>query len=323
MPTHYIEVSKANSFRWIPVDPPKDARHNFTHIDLGWFKETILKFETQTVYAAKFQQNDYAGLQVRSTLGPVYIKVLNCQGQQVYDFAVPTVATSILGQDWQTYEKLINFSSLLANDTQPLPEGEYYFLMIAGAGNSIATLITEPVQIKQRWPETALLEFSHDVNDYDVAWETGIKMHVRVEAIITEMQPKRLRSSYEDQTQNITTLRSVPYRKFKLKVGGRRGVPPYMAEKINFALSCRNLVIEGLAMVPDEGAEIEMQYTEGWPLPTLAIDMREAKNTYSSRILADGTNAPAVAMIYNIDNWTYYGQFTNTGTGPVRIVKTI
>jgi hypothetical protein len=316
MPTHYIDAPLSSGIRFVPVDLQVDARYNFVHLDNDWFVKTILWFEEKVKYYAKWQQNDITTLQFKSTVGPLTLKVLNEQGKIIEDnINIPVIATSIVGQPWQVYQKVINFSAIINSGVDPLPPGNYYLFITAGSGGNIAQLISEPIQIKLKHVNTVLIEYKHDENDYDVIWEVIDKMQFRVEAIINQYKPKVIRNVSEDQTRNITTTSAVPYRKWKFRIGENRGVPPWVPDKLNFVFCCRSIWIDGLLMAPDNGAELEDNNIEGYPMQGWQIDMREGKNIYSNRIFTGGNGAGVIVVTYNINQWTWYspvGQNTST-----------
>lgn len=320
MATHYIDIPFCSPIRFVPVDLQRDARYNFIHMDDDWFVNTIQWFEEKVGYKAKWQQNDIAWLQFPSTLGPIELSIYTTAGKLILaNLMIPIVPTSIVGQLYNTTQKKIDFSKLLVNETQPLPEGDYFFYLTAGAGGNIAQSISEPLQVRRRHAKTVLIEFQHDENDYDVAWETGIKMQFRVEATLKGYSPKRITTDYDDQTKNLTRLSAVPFNKWKFRIGENRGVPPWVVEKLNFIFCMDSIWIDGKLMRPDSGQDLELNEINGYPMAGYQIDFREGKNLYSKRIFATGSGTTAVALVYNIDNWTWFG--TMPVSGPVRIVK--
>ena len=277
-------------------------------------------------YRQKWQQNDKVSLQVKSTLGPVEIDILNCRGQKVIEnipFAIKPV--SISGVDYTVYECTIDFNTVGPGvGGSPLAPGEYYLYLSAGTISNAIYALSEPFEIKTKWPNTRLLEYKHNLNEFDTIWETGLQCQLRVECILTDLSPQRLRSSYENQIQSISTVLSVPYRKWKLKIGGEGGVPPWVADKINYILCMNEIKIDGLLMAPDEGAQLEPLFTEGYPAPAYTIDMREGHNLFSKRITAPGDINAAQMIVFDISSWTWFGSIGgDANSQPVRIQKEV
>jgi hypothetical protein len=322
--THFIEIPHSNSIRYYPVDPVLDARYNFKHLDEDWFKNQQLWFHKKVHYTQKWQQNDHIPQQFKSTLTPVEIDILDCNGRIVVpDIPVPNKVVSVTGEDWYCYEGTIDLNTIVPGST-PLPEGEYYFLLTAGTGLNKIFALSEPQYIKARWPKTLLFEYSNSRNDYDVLWETGIQMQLRAESILEDYQFKRNRSSSENQMQNIITTRSIPYRSMKLKIGGEGGAAPWLADKFNHMLSLSSITADGLLIVPDEGAEIEAEFIPGYPAPFYSIDVREGRNLYSKRITREGELNAGFLTSFNLNSFTWFGSIGgDANSQPVRIQKEI
>lgn len=322
--THYLEISHAAPVRFYPVDVENDERYNSIHLDNDWFFKQIRWFEKNIFYHQKWQQNDQLSLQVRSTLTPVEIDILDCSGKKIVEnIPLPFVPVSKPTGDYNVYEGTIDFNTIVPGAT-PLPDGEYYLLLSAGTDETFIYALSEPIHVKAKWPKTMLFEYTHDRNDYDIWWETGITCNFRVEAILTELTPKRNRTSYENQVQQIQTLRSDPYRKWKLKIGGEGGVPAWVADKLNFIFGCSSIKADGLLICPDEGAELEPQFVNDYPAASWSIDVREGLNKYSKRITTDGELNAAFLTVFNLNSWTWFGSLGgDANSQPVRIQKEI
>lgn len=321
---NYIEVSKACPVPFYAVGAEKDARYNHVHLHDEWFRHQLRWFHYNTDYEQKWQQNDQITIQLKSTLGPVEVDIINCKGQVVVENIPFTIKPhSVSAVDWTLYERTIDLSTIVPGDTA-LPAGVYYFYLSAGTiGNAIYAL-SEPFHVKASWPKTMLYEYSHNENDYDTIWETGIEYSFRCESVLEEYKFLRKHSSFENQVQSIKTNQSIPYNKSKLKVGGEGGVAPWVGEKMNFIMSCSTKAIDGLLMEPDEGAQIEPEFVQDYPLIYFAIDMREGNNLYSKRITAPGDAASSLMVVFDLSSWTWFGSIGGSAySEAVRITKEV
>lgn len=291
MPDYYIDIPHSCPIRFVPVNPTYDPRYHVKHFDDFWFSEQILDFEQQVQYYHKVQNNDKRKLQFKSTVGQPQLTIYDCyQKAVVGPILMSLVPTSIVGQPWNLYEKELDFSTI--NGGIPLPEGKYWIFGQAGAG-PYAKFISEGLDIKTDHLNTAVFEYSHSENDFDTIWETGIVGEIRIDAVLkqSDIDFKRKRASYDDQTHNHKTLSSVPFRTYKLIVGASdgSGVAPWIADKLNYIFGCSSVQIDGKEFTPDESAEFEKTTVNGYPKAGYAITLREAKNLFSKRVFATGS----------------------------------
>lgn len=298
---YYVDIPHACPVRFVPVSPEYDPRYNTKHFDDFWFHEQLRSFEQPAKYYQKWQQNDVIKIQVKSTVGQPEITIYNHEQKIVIAPLLMTlVPTSIIGQPWNIYEITLSIGTIKLGD--PLDEGYYWFRMLAGVGEDQAQAISEGIWIKEKHEDTVLAEYSHNENDFDTIWETGYAPSMRIPGVLLpmEMNFKRATSSYDDQIKNHKKLSSVPYRniKFIITDDNGLGVPPWIADKLNFIFSCSSVKLDGKNYVADEGAELEKQRIAGYPKGAWTIDLREG-TAYSKRVNGGG-GVGNITIVYNI-----------------------
>lgn len=146
--------------------------------------------------------------------------------------------------------------------------------------------ISEPFNVQKYHEETVLLEYQNSYNDQNVLFEqSGITFRLRVHGAITEVTPKAKVETYEDQPLNQTLLSGVPYREYKLVIGGNgKQIPDYMADKINRALCCDSFKVEGHSYTVMDKGSLEPSRTKNYPLSEWSITLRDSSNIDSLEI---------------------------------------
>jgi hypothetical protein len=80
---------------------------------------------------------------------------------------------------------------------------------------------------------------------------------------------------FEGQQADFTMLYSLPYEAQRLLLGGKRGIPDGLAQKMNRAFSCDRLTLNGVPYGKTEGAKFEAQEAENYPFRSWAISVKE------------------------------------------------
>jgi len=258
-----------NPIKYQRIDPAQVARYVSKHYLDYSYHETIDEFEEPARYTQPWMISDVIRQQLQATINPVQIFVVDCKGRTVYSNAFTQKQRNVLDPSLYIYEH-----------TMPLAlfdEGIYFIKVVAGTIN----YISEPIEIKNVWENSLLLEYSHYRFYGDVIFETGFTSALRVLGSLKHFQPASKDTTYEDQSLNQTLLHSVPYRVWPLVIGSAIGIPDYLMDKINLILGCSNLQIDGRYYTKAEGSRMEPTGVEFYPMRGYRIDMREKYNRMS------------------------------------------
>lgn len=270
------------------------------HFDDAWACEQILSFEKKAYYRQKWRRSVTTKLQIESTLLPEALKIYRNDG---------TVAKSIA---WTIVFSAVNYKKYeLTFDISDLPEGIYFIYQQVKFEDAINwPAISEPIHSKNSWPNTMQLTYKHSFNDYGVAWTTGIEMKFLVEAAIMQMEPKRERTDYINQTHDTATLKAVPYREFVFEVGTATGVAPWVADLLNRIFCCDSIDIEGMKYQARTGAEGKITRAKNYPLIGWSQDIVPAVNKDSLQFASTGDLEPGLVAAYNIQTGFFGGPST-------------
>lgn len=289
----YFYISKANPVTFYQVGVPPVAGKNFIHLDEDWFSAQIHSWEQEIRYFQKWQQTDTITLQVRSEYSSIRLDLIDCHGTVVETEDFVLRPTSIVGQLWSTYEVNMQLADV--------DEGLYY-LLITVVGTTLQFL-SEPQDIALLHEDTLLYGYKHSTNNLDVIFDTGVQFGFRAETIISDYAPGNVQTVYEDQTLNLVELSATPFDTFKLKLGGSYGVPPWVAKKVNIIFCNDFVLLDGMQYVRADGAKLEPNRAELYPMAGWSMDIRPASNAFSG--IYDTTFDDVVAVAYNIEGNTF------------------
>lgn len=182
---------------------------------------------------------------------------------KVYDaetnFLVDTITGAtptnpILDQTFTLYEFTINWGDY--------PAGRYY--VESHYTNDDPLLKIERsglIQTADSFPQTVVVQYTNSTNNFSAIFSTGIVFNLVVEGNIEDYTPAFDDVIYNDQEYNATKLNSIPHREFTFYVGSNRGfagIPPFVADKLNWAFACDQIQLDGVYYQNTNGSKWEV-----------------------------------------------------------------
>lgn len=292
-----FSIAPINPIRFIDSNS-SDAWPEIYHskpFDLETYKESIFDFQTNRCFFQKFQTNDITRIQFLSDFIPV-IRIFNTTTGTQSGVPFFNMGISFPDFTFKVYEADIDFSLY--------GEGIIY-LTIQYIDVTLKTWISEPIDVQEKWENTVLFEVRNDENAFSFVFDTGIVIKSRVEAIIDNFIPKADRIVYNDQTRNATLLSGIPFREFRLNIGGRAGISDWLIDKINRMFACNQVKIDGEYYTASEGAEWEPNRDEEYPLAGWRIPIIPVDNKFNQRLKPTfGDEGLELQMILHANNRT-------------------
>lgn len=291
--TTFLNIPFLNSIKFLPNTLTPGA-----HFDDSWMYEQIKSFETKTNYYQKWQIGDSTTVQVESTILPEDLKIYDCSGLKK---SIPFIKTAD-GADLGTniYEAVVSLDGLAVNKV-------YYVYIEASYGDVSFEAISEPIRLQTLWPNTLNFAYKNSVNNYGVAFTTGIEFNFRCEAGIMDFNPEADSSDYTDQIHNVEQLTGTPYRTFKLYIGDEKGVAPWVLDLLNRVFVCDHVEIEGMEYSKNTGAKWEVNRVKGFPLFGGSLEIIPSKNVSGLQFMSDADITEGLVVAYDIDT-NFFGQ---------------
>ncbi|TAN17240.1 MAG: hypothetical protein EPN37_07240 [Chitinophagaceae bacterium] len=296
MANNIIDIPLLNPIRFVDIGGP------FKGFDDDWFSNRIFDFQDAVNYYQKWQKSDTIKLQFYSNFTPVSVALLNCSGATLNIYQATVKSSQWLDPNFNPYEVNISLASLQT--------GLYYLLLTAGTSTNQTQLISEPFWVDDVIDNSILFDYKNSENAQGVIFDTGIEFTMRAEGIVSKLTPSFKDTIYQDQILDNVILSSIPFRQFKLMIGGQYGVPDWLIDKVNRILSCDTWLADGKSFVKKDGTQWTETAIENYPMSGWNIDILEASNLSSKRGSNTGDPTQQVAVVYNIET-DLFGTFNN------------
>ncbi|HEY5587555.1 MAG TPA: hypothetical protein VIK86_01215 [Candidatus Paceibacterota bacterium] len=251
--------------------------------------------EVKAEYVQKYQNDDYLNLQFKA-IGITMTAADDTITARLIDVNLTTIKSftvikklSFVVSVYDTYEILDDFGTV--------PEGAYWLELNFIKPTKTVTFYSEPIYVKTIHEGTMLIKYFNDENAFDVIFDDNysalINFYLRIEGGFNSdgYTPGAKDTIYTNQKFDKNQLSSVPYCTKKLTFGNSFGLPEWIIDKANRALSCNNFFKDGTQFTKFDGAKLECtRLDKFYPLFIAIIEMIESVNKYSDEIGLSDTN---------------------------------
>lgn len=301
-------IPHLNPVHFVPLGFTNPAQYHSVTMDQDWFKNRIRSWVANNDYFNPWQNNDTIKLQLQTNgLGPVQVEIMDCQQKVVATIPFSAVDTAAIKPPYTLYQVNIPLTSF--------EEGVYYMVITAGTGTAITKFVSEPLHIKEDWPETILIEYSNNVNKQACIFSTGYRPSLRVHGRIGRYEPGSKFAVYENQPADIELLNGIPYDTFPFEIGfADGGIPDYKIRKISRIMLLTSTDLDGIAYTRNGDAKFERVNFPGQPREYWSLDVRFSDNRDGITLSTDGTINQNITIVYNI-NAAAFGE--NSGVSNV------
>lgn len=284
MPTQHFKMPFALPFKFVPVE------NTGRHFDDCWAYLRTRDFQIDARYKQKWQLSDVTKLQMESSIAPQDLQVLRLDGSVITSFIWNIVVGGI---NYKIYETEVDLSAI--------PEDIYFLHQQVNFMDIDWRVISEPIHLKETWPNTMFINYKNSYNDNDIAWTTGINMGFRCECGIMNLEPKRNNTDYINQENRARLLKGRPYREFKLLVGNAAGVGEWVADLLNVIMCCDYTTYDDKRYIAKPGSDLEIRRALGYPLIGVTQDLLEWENRRSLELNNTAEIAPGIVTAYSIE----------------------
>lgn len=270
-------VPKGNSIKFYKTNPMSLANYLSRRFDDYPYKDTLNVWEDKPCYCQKIMKVDTTNFQFTSNYDPIRIDVVDSFGRSYYNVIATKRLQNKYMPGWFCYECNIIWAGFTSG---------IYFVKITAGG--IPVEISEPLDVQTIHPNTMYLQANHSHYKSDIIFETGIVMNLRIEAVLGRLQPGSDDIIFSDQKYNSTLIDSQTYNSWPLSLGGSRGIPDYMVDKINIMMSWDITFWDSHQYTKDGDANFSFHEEPGYPLRGMNFNVRDAFNWMSDHISTDG-----------------------------------
>lgn len=296
----YINIPLVWPFKMIP-----NTTDFGIHFDDAWWFEQRKHYERKAYYRQKWIRSKTTKLQVEANVIPGDLVMRDADYQVIKTFVW---AAAFVGPNYKIWE--------LTFDMSDKPAGIYFATGVEIPGEDDPGMVSEPIDIRDKWPRTLSFKYRNSFNVNDVAWTTGLEMEFTCEAGIGLFMPERDRTSYVNQPLDVKTIYGVPSRSFKLLIGDAPGVAPWVLDVLNRIFCCDHVMIGGMQWETATGSKWEKTEVKGYPLIGAQIDVVPANNAQSVQRSAGTSVGGGFIAAYEMET-DWFG----TTTGPLTILE--
>lgn len=265
---NYAYISPLNPVKFVELDPTLIPQYVSKHMDDFLFSDTIRNYEQTVNYFQVWLTVDAIRLQIKTNYTPVVLKLKKCDGAEVYSQNFDNKQ-----QDEDRPGTYIRQADL---DLSTFDPGYYYLQINIGSGPLV--LISEPFQISLTAINTSLVEYSHFEKYHGIYFQSPFNPSIRLPSVNNYNDTPSKDAIFEDEPLSETMLKSTPYRTWDFKLGGARGVPPWLSDKVKRIFGCSDLRIDGRYYTKSEGSKWERFEQENYPMHGWGIELRESFN---------------------------------------------
>lgn len=302
-PVEFYELNKTQVAKYISR-PFSDYPFRIQNAAQPW--------QNQLVYKQKWQKSDFPiNLQFTSNFTPIRVDVIDHNDIVRISQDVVVKRENIYVPGYYVYELALDLSSLRSGT---------YFLKTSL--NATKFLISEPIDLQDLHKNTLLFEYRNSRYHGDILFETGIDLSFRVEGVFGFLQPGSESVMYKDQRLNPTVLSSRTFNSLILKIGGAKGVPDWVVEKMNNIFSCNDVRIDGKNYSLTEDSEMEYIETERYMLRGINMQVTEGINRGSKIFSVEVNTDKRLIVVMPVDSTVYGDTSSNAGQNIIQILAT-
>lgn len=299
---------RANNYRFIKHNQTLSPRHNFFSFDDA--PETQTKpNELLVPFRQKVQYTDQQQLVFHSEPGSIVTASIYSydrftgMGTQV-EVLAPVLTLSYIhnyrGTDGQTHA-LETYYYRWLYDTDHT-EGEYFlFIHVEYPDETTEDFIGNVINLRTKHRKTALIRYTHTKTEFDVQWALlSVRFTLRVDTDWMKTETGSDRVVFTEQDSSTGTLFNNPMLYFNFQIGGGRGVPEWMLDKINRAFCCDTFSIEGKRYKISSDSKFEDVDWKNYPLKLSSIKLEIYRNTHSAEFFRND-----VSILTRTGNYPY------------------
>jgi hypothetical protein len=319
------DASLVNTFQYIPVTPAPITLPDIVQqciIDFSLFVENEYFFVITT--------SSDSGISYSLAGNPAFISEFTISGTpiegsvveleyQISSLSIPVTASTVVLSGWGISD-IINelFAQVQSNPVftviNILTGGDGIYMEIDPAETVLTVFksyftnygaISEKIDLRKEHLKTVLIESENSINKTGAFFEQNFKSVIRVEGLMSKLQPSINSNQSKDEVGNTDLLYSQMSKKRKFRFGSASGLPDYMYLKISEALLLDNLLIEGIPHTIIDGEAIEASDDiDGHPMYYYSVNM-DLKNNNRGVTFAGSVGADESGVILVIDGTAF------------------
>lgn len=286
-----LQGAPLNSIQFVDVNGGLPISVKQWQMGKEWFRQAQLSWQKHVNYKQKIQFTDDVNIQYnRTDTNDLNLYITDCNGVVLHNLTsiaqkVDAPGNTYQGEQLHTHHFSFKFSNYIVN------AGIYYLRMDAIYYDGVTEVdrlvkYSEPLDIRTSHELTTYIQYKYNSNVEHVIFVhpdiRPFSFAMRVEGWIGNFQPDSSSVYFKEQNYNQRVISDDTWRKFTLQMGGNKGIPPYVIDKMNTALACGQvrgggvLLLNQVRYTKDDGAKVEVEEMGvAYPLYIARVDIRE------------------------------------------------
>lgn len=270
----------------------------------------IRENQIRAIYKQKWQRSETTKLQCESSIFPDPLRIVNKYG--VVLKSIPWVSVFNAGT-YNIYELIF--------DVTDQPDGTYFIYNNIELGGLKWEILSEPIEVAEKWSNTLSYRYKNSYNKDDVAWTTGLECLFRCESAIDGWEPDTERTNYINQIKSQTLVDGISSDQHTLYVGDHRiGFPrvaDYIVKKLDIIFTQDHVYIHNKQFNIKSGNGFKINRNPDYPLISATAEIVPSNNLQSVEFSDSTPLFPGIVTAYNIET----GWFGPAATVPVLEVE--
>ena len=184
-----------------------------------------------------------------------------------------------------------DLTSFYIKDYFPVTTGVHYVKITINYADASASFLSEPINIGTH-TDTIFMMYRHSQSILDCKFG-GVDLpmfYLRVKGGLKSdgFSPGGKYTMYNDLDFRPVMLQTQPYNLYKWTFGDGRGIPNWVAERINLAFSLDYTFIDNVQYMRNEGAKLEVNRDGNFPMAGWSLETLRVDNAYSEAFTSGG-----------------------------------
>lgn len=181
-------------------------------------------------------------IQFQTNFDNITVRLLDINSLEIATYPAVEVFDATASEGYKFYEADIDLSAQ--------PNGYYKVQIEVDDGVTFVDAISEWIQLADIWPNTVLIDFTNDLNDFEIYWDNEFVAQLLVEGLIHQRTPGSTRNFFINSKGLPSVLSAKFQRKAKLYF---YNLPPYLYEQLQIGFMCSTATIDNEPYVSEEG----------------------------------------------------------------------
>lgn len=278
-----VQIPPINEIRFSPEGYTLNARYHQKEFNQGGMYELLLPFQKKKDYYILKQNNDPNCIQIHSNAAYADIELwIRDKDNIVVQNLSPSFQSTFAGNTEDGIQLITYQWNFLLSTYIGSTQGKYDYVIVAQWGSTTKYYISEPIHVRNDWPDTLLFQATHDKNEHYIFFSLGTRFSYRLRGYWIEDDITEETTEFTDQRNTNKPLSTDLTKILRIEL---KKIPVYLIHSLKEAFRCKTVTVENWRITKASGASLEAPVNDGSNLrPTsIKINYYEPKETFTHK----------------------------------------